>query len=266
VTSAPAVLHVASEEKTTPFHVTLAARTIMGQAYKSDCAGSYETCNTVDQLTAACFDDFAGSVDVSCPGGGCTPRGVASQISSISGAMLKAIGTADGDDGCTCAMFFADSYSSSSSYTVWFTLDAPVAYTLKGTLGITCGDYDSATMVLTHAGGPLHSFGSNEGRPFAFSATGVLTAGDYMLEAIALSGGSAQMGVCFTPGPGAAFDVTLGVATLGDFNRDGVVNGADLGLLLAAWGDAEGFPEIDLNDDGAIDGSDLGILLASWTA
>lgn len=47
-----------------------------------------------------------------------------------------------------------------------------------------------------------------------------------------------------------------------DFSHDGKVNGADLGLLLANWG--EGGIEFDLNKDGLINGADLGILLSSW--
>jgi hypothetical protein len=49
----------------------------------------------------------------------------------------------------------------------------------------------------------------------------------------------------------------------GDINGDRFVNGADLGLLLAAW---ESFdPESDLDDSGMVDASDLGLLLAAWT-
>jgi len=48
-----------------------------------------------------------------------------------------------------------------------------------------------------------------------------------------------------------------------DLNGDGVVNGDDLGLLLAAWGPGGG--PADLNQDGAVNGDDLGILLGSWT-
>jgi YVTN family beta-propeller protein len=45
--------------------------------------------------------------------------------------------------------------------------------------------------------------------------------------------------------------------------RDGVVNGADLGLLLSNWGlDATG----DLNGDGTVNGADLGELLSKWGA
>ena len=53
----------------------------------------------------------------------------------------------------------------------------------------------------------------------------------------------------------------------GDINNDGQVNGADLGLMLAAWGpcvDPSNCPA-DLNGDGTVDGADLGTLLASWT-
>ncbi len=50
----------------------------------------------------------------------------------------------------------------------------------------------------------------------------------------------------------------------GDLNRDKVVNGADLGLLLASWGPCGGC-SADLNGDGDVNGADLGLLLAGWT-
>lgn len=51
-----------------------------------------------------------------------------------------------------------------------------------------------------------------------------------------------------------------------DINLDGHVNGADLGLLLGAWGtDGSDQPRADINRDGRVDGSDLGLLLGSWT-
>lgn len=46
-----------------------------------------------------------------------------------------------------------------------------------------------------------------------------------------------------------------------DLNCDGVVDGADLGILLGAWGTSG---PGDLNDDGLVDGADLGILLGAW--
>ena len=51
----------------------------------------------------------------------------------------------------------------------------------------------------------------------------------------------------------------------GDFNDDGVVNGADFGSILAAWGPCPGCPE-DLNGDGEVGGADVGLLLSVWGA
>ena len=48
----------------------------------------------------------------------------------------------------------------------------------------------------------------------------------------------------------------------GDLNGDGIVNGADLAILLGSWGDG-GVPA-DLNGDGIVNGADLSILLGEW--
>jgi hypothetical protein len=50
----------------------------------------------------------------------------------------------------------------------------------------------------------------------------------------------------------------------GDLNGDAVVGSADLGLLLAAWGDCPGMCPEDLDGDHEVRGSDLGVLLLSW--
>ncbi|MAD78489.1 MAG: hypothetical protein CMJ51_03855 [Planctomycetaceae bacterium] len=47
-----------------------------------------------------------------------------------------------------------------------------------------------------------------------------------------------------------------------DLDGDGIVGGADLGILLADWG-RQGGPA-DLDRDGVVSGGDLGIMLASW--
>ena len=49
---------------------------------------------------------------------------------------------------------------------------------------------------------------------------------------------------------------------IGDINGDGVVTGADLGLLLSGWGQPG---PTDLNNDGTTNGFDLGLLLSHWT-
>ena len=46
-----------------------------------------------------------------------------------------------------------------------------------------------------------------------------------------------------------------------DLNGSGVVDGLDLGILLAQWGTGGA---ADLNGSGSVDGIDLGILLAQW--
>lgn len=47
-----------------------------------------------------------------------------------------------------------------------------------------------------------------------------------------------------------------------DLDQDCLVDGADLGLLLSAWGSS--MPAADINRDGTVDGADLGSLLATW--
>jgi hypothetical protein len=53
-------------------------------------------------------------------------------------------------------------------------------------------------------------------------------------------------------------------ANAADLNNDGVVDGADLGALLGAWGPCSGCAA-DLNDDGVVNGADLGTLLGAWS-
>ena len=50
----------------------------------------------------------------------------------------------------------------------------------------------------------------------------------------------------------------------GDLNNDGVVNGADISVVLGFWG-LNGKPvAADINGDGIVDGADLAILLSGW--
>jgi len=50
----------------------------------------------------------------------------------------------------------------------------------------------------------------------------------------------------------------------GDLTADGIVNGADLGVMLSAWGNCTGGCAADLNRDGVVNGADLGVLLSAW--
>lgn len=56
--------------------------------------------------------------------------------------------------------------------------------------------------------------------------------------------------------------VTVGAATPGDLNGDGLVNGADLAIVLGQWG-TSGSADIDGN--GTVDGADVAIVLGFWS-
>ena len=50
-----------------------------------------------------------------------------------------------------------------------------------------------------------------------------------------------------------------------DITGNGVVDAADLGILLAVWNtNGKSNPEADINGDGTVNASDLGMLLGSW--
>ena len=52
-----------------------------------------------------------------------------------------------------------------------------------------------------------------------------------------------------------------------DLNDDGVVNGADLSILLGEWGPCPSPPDpcpADITGDGNVGGADLSILLGGW--
>lgn len=58
-----------------------------------------------------------------------------------------------------------------------------------------------------------------------------------------------------------SLEVQVGPLPTGDLSGDGRVDGADLGMLLGAWGTAG---PGDLDGDGIVSGSDLGRLLGAW--
>jgi hypothetical protein len=47
----------------------------------------------------------------------------------------------------------------------------------------------------------------------------------------------------------------------GDLNGDGIVNGADITIILSCWGTNCG----DLNGDSTTDGQDMTVVLSNWT-
>ena len=55
-----------------------------------------------------------------------------------------------------------------------------------------------------------------------------------------------------------------GECNAADLNGDGEVNGADLALVLAAWGEPCLGCAADVNGDGEVNGADLALILAGW--
>jgi hypothetical protein len=78
--------------------------------------------------------------------------------------------------------------------------------------------------------------------------------------------GSADTGLA--PAMGSVAGTQFAVVSFGkpgDLDGDGVVGGADLGVLLSSWGPVTAATmAADLNHDGTVDGADLGALLSNW--
>lgn len=89
------------------------------------------------------------------------------------------------------------------------------------------------------------------------------------LDGLAGDDSSLYAGGGFSVSPGsdgfiARWQACQGDCSAADINNDGAFNGADLGLLLGAWGPCTNC-DSDLNGDGVVDGADLGGLLSCWT-
>ncbi|MEY4534943.1 MAG: hypothetical protein RLZZ246_1261, partial [Planctomycetota bacterium] len=87
---------------------------------------------------------------------------------------------------------------------------------------------------------------------------------------------STEFLLLYLKGQGALWDAVWGDPPAGvtqqstqtpDLDGNGRVDGADLGLMLSAFGADDPSQAVrgDLNDDGQVDGLDLGVLLAGWT-
>ena len=70
------------------------------------------------------------------------------------------------------------------------------------------------------------------------------------------------VGQIYTPDGWLTEVSSFSIRQVGDINGDGLVDGADLSALLAAWGTDD--PDADLDGDGNVDGTDLSTLLGNW--
>jgi hypothetical protein len=119
----------------------------------------------------------------------------------------------------------------------------------------TEADGDPASLIARWDGNAWFPLGSGVGgHPFSTAqALTVLPNGDIAVGGfITIAGGDVS-----------AYWARWGCASEcpGDIDGSGSTDGADLGLLLANWGNAGAG---DLDGSGAVDGGDLGLLLAAW--
>ncbi len=91
------------------------------------------------------------------------------------------------------------------------------------------------------------------------AAVGASSAGSVMAWQ-ANAGGTSDIYAGFISGDG----VIGAPSIVGDLNGDNAVNGADLAIVLGAWGTCSGCPA-DINLDGTVNGIDLAIVLGHWT-
>ncbi|MBX3356309.1 MAG: hypothetical protein KF724_11505 [Phycisphaeraceae bacterium] len=95
--------------------------------------------------------------------------------------------------------------------------------------------------------------GDSSGGGFVLAGTigqpdvGTMSGGGYTLT------GGYWAGVTAAPAPPCPADLT----------GDGVVNGADIALVLGSWGPCVGCPA-DLTGDGVVNGADISTVLGAW--
>ena len=143
----------------------------------------------------------------------------------------------------------------------WLRVDAPGLYTLY----VNSDDGSRLRIgnqaIVTNDG--LHGM-------VEVSGTIALAAGKHAVTIEFFEAGGGAGCIASIEGPGLAKQVIPssrftrgGTVNRFDLTLDGRVNGADLGVLLGAWGTADALSDLDGN--GSVNGADLGALLGAWT-
>jgi PA14 domain/Metallo-peptidase family M12/Bacterial Ig domain len=145
-------------------------------------------------------------------------------------------------------------------WTGWLLVDQPGTYTLSTNSDDGSRLLIGSTVVVSNDG--LHAM-------VEASGTISLAAGKHALRIEFFEAGGGAGCIASIEGPGlskapiaAARLSHGGTVNRADVNADGRVNGADIGLVLSAWGTAGG--AADVNRDGIVNGADIGALLSAW--
>lgn len=135
-------------------------------------------------------------------------------------------------------------------------LDVAVLVDAGGTPELTVYRNDTAGDFLALA--PLFNAQTLFGIPAALAAGNADDDGPADLVTAGAAGGA-------TDAAGGTISVLVAqpIVCTGSIDGNGVIDGADLGLLLASWGTNPGSPA-DLDGNGVVDSADLGILLGNW--
>lgn len=152
-----------------------------------------------------------------------------------------------------------EGYGLSFEADVWYTIVAPQTGCIEVSL-CQWSNYDTRLAVYATNGEPKEEFQvacNDDACGFASSVVFPALAGEsYLIRVGGYGGATGQALLSVQPS-----NAPCGAGCGSDINCDGVINGADLGALLANWG---GSGDGDLNGDGVVNGSDLGMLLAGW--
>ena len=140
-------------------------------------------------------------------------------------------------------------------------------------LGVETSTYDHAYLRVSNDGGsswttiyenPSTSFEDTSWQSVEFDISGLADGESDVRLRFTMGTTDSSVTFCGWNIDDVVVEATLpSVGSPADLNGDGVVNGADVGLLLSEWGSCVGCPG-DLNGDGVVDGADFGLLLAAW--
>ncbi len=200
-------------------------------------------------------------INVAPPPNPCDPANI---IDGVAGVNVVTIDQSYGDLDLPLCAFPVGGQNISNAKFIKFTPAASGAMTVDNCAD-TGANVDSRFAVLTTCGDPASVIGCDDDgctagqAPYTSTLTVNVNAGQTVYIAV---GG-------FDDGTTGPLNVTITPPTApacpADLNQDGAVNGADLGLMLGAWGACPGCAA-DLNADGVVNGADLGLLLGSWGA
>jgi hypothetical protein len=268
---ASALLVVTESRAGAVFTYSMQSRTVIGFAQVDPPSGATDTKSDFVVFPAFEMFDVTFDLDAAGPGGAREPEATAGMFVSqqSAGDPTQITFSTEIDTAMVTPPGYACTTNASTAFQVKFNLAEPAQVRLSGVMD--GGEVSESTGFVTgnvlllnaQVQGVFHE-SVEDGELAEFDQVLSLAAGNYNLQ-FECHGGLSNLSPQHPHLLDAAtleVDVILTIVIAGDLNGDGAVDGADLGVLLGAWGTDD--PAADLNDDGTVDGADLGVLLAAW--